>query len=161
MTSTTPFARVRPATVLDAGPLAEAHRAVWWETYGDVGPEVAHAEPAESAREWWEAALSDPDGATTWLAARDGAVVGLARATAPGAGHVRPLELQLLYVLATEQGRRTGTHLLQMAVGDAPCALWVAADGVRAQGFFRHHGFELDGTREQRWGGLTVARMLR
>ncbi|MDD9208255.1 GNAT family N-acetyltransferase [Georgenia sp. 10Sc9-8] len=161
MTPTTPFARVRPATVLDAGPLAEAHRTAWWETYGEVVPAEAHPEPAESARGWWEAALSDPDGPTTWVAVRDGAVVGFSRAVAPGAGNVRPLELQLLYVLAAEQGRRTGTHLLQMAVGDAPCALWVAAHDLRAQGFFRHHGFGLDGTREQRWGGLTVARMLR
>ena len=62
---------------------------------------------------------------------------------------MRPLQLSRLYVLAAEQGRRTGTHLLELAVGDAPCFLWVAEDNTHAQGFYRSHGFEADGARSR------------
>lgn len=158
-----PPARIRPATVLDAPAIAAVHLRCWRETYGEKVPAQVYAERAAKGPDEWERQLSDPDGPTTWLAQRDGEAVGFAQAVAPGAGHVRPLELRLLYVVAAEQGRRTGTHLLQLAIGDAPCQLWVEEGNARAQGFYRHHGFELDGARRTvaAHGSLAEVRMLR
>ena len=163
MPSPLPSARIRPANVLDAPALAAVHLRCWHETYGDKVPDDVYAERAANGPAEWERALSDPDGPTTWLAQRDGEAVGFAQAVAPGAGHVRPLELRLLYVVAAEQGRRTGTHLLLLAIGDAPCQLWVEEGNSRAQGFYRHHGFEPDGERRAvaARGALTEVRMLR
>lgn len=162
MPAPSPSARIRPATVLDAPAVAVLLQA-WRETYGDQVPEAVYAERAENGLARWQHALADPDRPTTWLAQRDGEAVGIAQAVAVGAGHVRPLELRLLYVLAREQGRRTGTHLLELAVGDAPCQLWVAEGNVRAQEFYRRHGFELDGERRavEAHGALSEVRMLR
>ncbi|MCK6212636.1 GNAT family N-acetyltransferase [Georgenia sp. EYE_87] len=163
MPSKLPSARIRPANVLDAPAIAAVHLRCWHETYDVKVPEDVYAERAAEGPGEWERALSDPNGPTTWLAQRDGEAVGFAQAVAPGAGHVRPLELRLLYVVAEEQGRRTGTHLLQLAIGDAPCQLWVEEGNTRAQGFYRHHGFELDGERRAvaAGGALTEVRMLR
>jgi ribosomal protein S18 acetylase RimI-like enzyme len=163
MPDQTPSARIRPANVLDAPAVAAVHLRCWRETYGEKIPEDVYAEREAAGPGEWERLLSDPDGPTVWLAHRDGEAVGFAMAVAPGAGHVRPLELRLLYVVAQEQGRRTGTHLLQLAVGDAPCQLWVEEGNTSAQGFYRHHGFELDGERRTvaAHGSLTEVRMLR
>jgi ribosomal protein S18 acetylase RimI-like enzyme len=163
MPSQLPSARIRPATALDAAAIAAVHLRCWHETYGSEVPDEVYAERAANGAAEWERALSDPDGPTTWLAHREGEAVGFAQAVAPGAGSIRPLELRLLYVVADEHGRRTGTHLLQLAVGDAPCQLWVAEGNTRAQGFYRHHGFELDGERRAvaARGALAEVRMLR
>lgn len=163
MPSQLPSARIRPANALDAPAIAAVHLRCWHETYGGAVPDEVYAQRAADAPAEWERELADPDGPTTWLAQRDGEAVGFAQAVAPGAGHVRPLELRLLYVVAAEQGRRTGTHLLQLAIGDAPCQVWVVESNVRAQGFYRHHGFELDGERRAvaAGGALAEVRMLR
>ena len=111
----------------------------------------------------WAARLADPGDTHTWIAERDGEAVGLASARATGPGQVRPLELTLLYVLAAEQGRRTGLHLLRLAVGDAPCFLWVVDGNDRAVDFYRRQGFELDGARREQaaHGLLPELRMVR
>jgi len=158
-----PSARIRPANVLDASTIAAVHLRCWHETYGEKVPGEVYAQRESEGPGEWEQLLSDPDGPTVWLAQRDGRAVGVALAVTHGAGHVRPLELRLLHVVAEEHGRRTGTHLLQLAIGDAPCQLWVEEGNTRAQGFYRHHGFELDGERRT-WaagGALTEVRMLR
>ncbi|MFC7406289.1 GNAT family N-acetyltransferase [Georgenia alba] len=157
-----PNARIRPATVLDAPDLAAVHLQAWRERYGDLLPEDVYAERAEHGPGQWEAMLADTAGPTTWIARRDGRAVGFAQATAPGAGEVRSLELTYLVVLAAEQGRRTGTHLLQLAIGDAPCQLWVLEGDERTIGFYGHHGFAPDGAHRPAFGGhLTEVRMLR
>ncbi|MPV38139.1 GNAT family N-acetyltransferase [Georgenia subflava] len=162
-TSPLPAARIRPATVLDAAALAAVHLQGWRETYGAKIPEAVYVDRAEHGTAVWEEMLSDPDAPTTWVAHRDGEPVGLARAEAPGAGNVRPLELRLLYVLAAEQGHGTGHNLVQLAIGDAPCFLWVEEGNVRAQDFYRDLGFELDGATRQTaaQGHLTELRMVR
>jgi GNAT superfamily N-acetyltransferase len=158
-----PAARIRPATVLDAAALAAVHLQGWRETYGAKIPEDVYADRAAHGADAWADALSDPDAPTTWIAHRDGEAVGLARAEAPGAGHVRPLELRLLYVLAAEQGRGTGHNLVRLAIGDAPCFLWVEEGNVPARDFYRGLGFELDGAsrRTAAHGHLTELRMVR
>lgn len=158
-----PSARIRPASVLDAAALARVHQRGWRETYGDRVPEAVYAERDETLEGQWAARLADPGDTHTWIAERDGEAVGLASARATGPGQVRPLELTLLYVLAAEQGRRTGLHLLRLAVGDAPCFLWVVDGNDRAVDFYRRQGFELDGARREQaaHGLLPELRMVR
>lgn len=161
-----PFARIHAATALDAEALAAAETAVWRETYGGELPAATLAELEGTAPGRWRAELSDPLGPVTWVAVRDGEVVGFARAVAVGAGQVRAMELELLYVRADERGRRTGEHLLHMAIGDAPCQLWLAAGHDDAEGFFVHHGFRADGAERtaepgERLAGLRLRRMIR
>ncbi|KAE8763078.1 GNAT family N-acetyltransferase [Georgenia thermotolerans] len=160
---TLPAARIRPATVLDAPAIARAHLQAWRETYGELVPAGVYAQREAEGPGRWEAMLADPGATMTWVAQRDDEVVGFATALAAGPAGVRPLQLSRLYVLAAEQGRRTGTHLLELAIGDAPCFLWVAEGNTRAQGFYRSHGFEADGAREPvaAGGHLLAIRMVR
>lgn len=158
-----PSARIRPATALDAAAIARAHVQARRETYGDRIPQDVYAEREANAEGDWQQVLADPGATMTWVAARAGEVVGFATAEAAGPREVRPLQLRLLYVLAAEQGRGTGTHLMELAVGDAPCFLWVAEANTRAHRFYRHHGFEPDGARqtEAAMGHIPEIRMVR
>ncbi|TRW43358.1 GNAT family N-acetyltransferase [Georgenia yuyongxinii] len=158
-----PSARIRPATALDADAIARAHGHARRETYGDRIPEDVYVDREGRAAGEWEQVLADPGATTTWVAVRDQEVVGFASVEATGPREVRPLQLRLLYVLAAEQGRRTGTHLMELAVGDAPCFLWVAETNTRAQEFYRLHGFVVDGARqtEPGMGDIPEIRMVR
>ncbi|MHB1065555.1 MAG: hypothetical protein ACYC1Z_13875 [Georgenia sp.] len=118
-------ARIRPATVLDAVDVAR----------------VVGSAPA------WEERLLEPGATTTWVADRGGEVVGVAVAKAAGPGAQRSLELEVLDVLATETDAATREHLLELAVGDAPCLVWVGDADQGAQEFFARHGFVPDGAR--------------
>ncbi|MFH5824065.1 GNAT family N-acetyltransferase [Georgenia sp. AZ-5] len=141
-------ARIRPATVPDAPAIARVHLQCWRETYGDLVPADVYADREAGGAQAWEELLAEPGSNMTWVAERDGELVGFAMAAAEGPAAVRPLQLRFLFVLAAEQGRRTGSHLVELAVGDAPCFLWVVESNTRAQGFYRHQGFEADGARQ-------------
>ncbi|MEE6273363.1 GNAT family N-acetyltransferase [Georgenia wangjunii] len=163
MTSDPVPARIRPAHVADAEAVAAVHAQAWRETYSGSVPDDVFAEMERTGPDGWRRALADPGGMATWLAERSGEVVGLAQAHAVGPGNVRPLQLSVLYVLRAHQGTGTGQRLLDVAVGDAPCFLWVAEDNPRAIAFYRRNGFEPDGAREieERWGGVAGVRLVR
>ncbi|HIZ34168.1 MAG TPA: GNAT family N-acetyltransferase [Candidatus Ruania gallistercoris] len=156
-------AQIRPAHAGDAEALHELHCDTWREAYADLVPEAVLAHQREHGLSGWQRTLGDPAGDTVWLAHRGGVAVGFASASAAGTGQVRSLHLWGLYVRAGEYGLGTGANLLQLAVGDAPCYLWVAAENLRAQAFYRKHGFDLDGAEQQvaRWGDLVTVRMVR
>lgn len=156
---------VREAAPHDAEAVASAHAAAWRETYAGQVPEsvLADLEAAGPAR--WARDLADPGARSTWIGVeRETAqVVGVAVAEAMGPGNVRPLRLNVLYVLQRCHGRGLGATLLGRVVGDAPAYLWVAEGNGAAEGFYRRHGFEIDGERhvDERWGGLADLRMVR
>ncbi len=58
-----------------------------------------------------------------------------------------PLELVTIYLREAAQGSGVVDALLAMTIGDAPAYLWVLTGNVRAQSFYRRHGFAPDGTR--------------
>ncbi|UNX56426.1 GNAT family N-acetyltransferase [Georgenia sp. TF02-10] len=161
--ATEPAARIRPATVVDADAIADVHLRCWHETYGEAVPPEVYADRAARRPQQWQDLLADPGPTQTWVAVRGQEIVGFATAAAAGPGQVRPLQFQLLYVLAAEQGRGTGTHLLELAVGDAPCFLWVAETNTHAQRFYARHGFAPDGARQAGPAGweVTEIRMVR
>ncbi len=96
----------------------------------------------DEGRQEWEQILTQPEG--VWIAHRDGQAVGFARAVASGAGQVRPLELEKLYVRASEYGRGTAQNLMEISIGDAPCQTWVADYNTRARSFYLKAGFTMD-----------------
>ena len=92
-------------------------------------------------------------------------IVGLADAGPgrDGDGPV-PLELYSIYILGRAQGTGLGTALLEAAVGVSPAYLWVLEDNVRAQAFYRRHGFQPDGKRgllPPEWENVPEIRMVR
>jgi len=156
-------ARIRPAHYGDADTLHELLCRTRREAFGGSAPEEAFEQAEREGLAEWQEALGEGTHQSAWLAHRDGEAVGLARSRATGIEGPRPLCLENLYVLSSEQGQGTGTHLLELAIGDAPCYLWVAAGNDRAVGFYRHHGFEFDGEEwtDEQWPGLTLYRMVR
>lgn len=156
-------ARIRQAHPGDADALHELHCVTWREAYAGLVPETVFRQREERGSGHWLERLSDPAGDAVWLAHRDGVPVGFATAHAAGTEGPRPLCLQALYVRTSEYGQGTAANLLQLAVGDAPCFLWVAKENPRALAFYRKHGFEPDGSTETvaHWGGLTTVRMVR
>jgi len=156
---------IRAAHVGDAEALAEAHVRAWRQTYGEQVPEHVYARLEQGGPERWWRQVAEPDGTATWVGVvrEGGALAGFAVAEATGPGDVRPLRLSSLYVLADWHGQGLGRALLEHALGDAPAYLWVAEHNDRAQRFYRHNGFTLDGARqvEEQWGGIADLRMVR
>lgn len=75
-----------------------------------------------------------------------------------------PLELYSIYILKCAQGAGLGAALLNAALGESPAYLWVLEYNVRAQAFYRRHGFQPDGKRgllPPEWESLREMRMVR
>lgn len=157
-------ARIRPAHGGDAEIIHTLLLDCWQEAYAEHVPAGAFESLRRSGLAEWEAILREPEG--VWIAHREGAPVGFARAIATGAGQVRPLELEKLYVRESEYGSGTAANLLEISIGDAPCQTWVANYNARARGFYTKAGFTLDegpgAIREARTAsGIYLQRMVR
>ncbi|MGI5950480.1 MAG: GNAT family N-acetyltransferase [Brooklawnia sp.] len=123
----------------------------WEQSYrGLLADEVIAARASEQAmarrlQEWLQSAV---DGTHFWIALdrNDGHAVGIANACpARDADAPVPLELTMLYVLDEVKGSGLADALLHTAIGDAPAYLWTLSGYERAIGFYRRHGFSLDG----------------
>ncbi len=151
---------VRAATSEDADAMAACQVACWRETYAHLVSAALLAGfdvPAQAER--WRGRL---DGAVVAVVGSE--VVGLAR-PCPSRDEppVRPVELAVLYLRAVHHGSGLGQALLDAAVGDRPCSLWVAEDNPRAQAFYARNGFRPDGARtvEPTWDDLAEIRLVR
>ncbi len=143
---------VRPAVVADAPAIARVHLRAWQEAYAHLVPpgaldDLTEAEPARAER--WAELVAD-DVTAVRVAERDGEVVGWSSASA-GRGEAPPRELELegIYVLASEYGSGAGQALLDATIGDRPAFLWMAADNPRAHAFYTRNGFVADGERAE------------
>ncbi len=135
-------ARIRPAHGGDAELIHNLVLAAWREAYAEHLPEASFERLAAEGLAEWEKILIEPEG--VWIAHRDGVPVGIARAIAAGAGEARALELDKLYVRASEYGKGTAANLMEISTGDAPCQVWVADYNDRARAFYMKHGFVMD-----------------
>jgi ribosomal protein S18 acetylase RimI-like enzyme len=75
-----------------------------------------------------------------------------------------PLELYSIYLLARAQGFGLGAAMVAAAIGESPAYLWVLEENLRAQAFYRRHGFQPDGRRgllPPEWEALPEMRMVR
>ncbi|MFB9072981.1 GNAT family N-acetyltransferase [Citricoccus parietis] len=141
----------------------------WREAYGHLRDEsfFAAAEATLDRQvEHWRRLLAQ--GQVLWMAEDSrGRCVGLAAAGPvqdPQDADLPQTQLSALYVLAEAHGSGVADALLERAIGDDPCRLWVVEDNARAQSFYRRHGFAavgdpvpLDGP----WAGLTERLMVR
>lgn len=157
-------ALIRPAHGGDVDAIHEVHLACWQEAYAEHLPQWVFERRQQQGRAQWEETLQEPSG--VWIAHRDGTAVGFAHASSAGAGAERALELSKLYVRASEYGAGTAGNLLHVAIGDAPCQVWVAHYNTRAQRFYEKMGFHIDdradaNRREAQWDDLWLLRMLR
>ena len=160
MTRQPPAVVIRPAVPADAEALTGLHLDCWDDAYTGLMPQAVLDERRRSVPRRiasWREALTR--GATIHLAEVDGTLVGFSGATRTP-GHVRELELTVLYVRARLWGTGLGHALLAEAVGDEPAYLWVLDGNVRAIGFYERHGFGRDGATEDEPEGVHV-RMVR
>ncbi|MDO5744355.1 MAG: GNAT family N-acetyltransferase [Micrococcaceae bacterium] len=160
---------IRLATPEDIPAALEMKLASWEETYASQRPAsfFDHARASlEQQADWWTRGLAQ--GAELWVATdAAGDIVGVAGggpAAEDDADTGVGIELQLLYVLSGHYGTSLGTRLMDTVLGHRDAVLWVLEHNPRAQGFYKKHGFVLDGRVEAlagEWAGLKEARMVR
>jgi GNAT superfamily N-acetyltransferase len=133
---------------------AECHIASWQESYRGIVPDhVLAAFDIDERAKMWERRLADFPHATK-VAVENGVVIGFATAG--------PDELNALYVRARRQGSGVADELIDAAIGDRPCSLWVFDANPRAQAFYRKHGFVASGERKvEPFSGAMEIRMVR
>lgn len=159
--------RIRQGGYPDLPAAALAKAWSWIESYeGLLGPDVLarqlDPDRLDSNAALWAAAMDD--GGSVWVVEGDhGEIVGVAQA---GLGRdddaPTPLELVTIYLRTIAQGTGVADALLQMAIGDAPAYLWVLSGNLRAQAFYRRHGFAPDGSTVLIEGlGITEERWVR
>ena len=151
---------VRAATVEDAPAIAEVHVASWRGAYADIlGPEkLAELDVEERTAMWRERIpLVGAEGFRTWVAERDGRVVGFSFTRPTEDDDLNPLEiaeLVALYLHPDHFGSGVGGPLLAKAIagirsqGFLQATLWVLEDNARAIHFYRREGWRPDGKRE-------------
>ena len=157
---------VRPARVDDVAQMARVNVRCWQETYRGVMSDAVLDDPGFlAAREgFWTAALTDERYRENRaaVAERDGERIGIAMSGPPlDAAAAWTRQLYVLYVHAADHGTGAGQALLDAVLGPAEsAALWVADPNLRAQAFYRKHGFAADGTAQVE-DGVREIRMVR
>ena len=153
---------VRPADAGDAEGLARVQVQAWQESDTPLlSPGFLTALSVPRRQEVWRQLLADPAESCV-VAVAGGEVIGFC-ATSPGGDGPRDLQLWGIHVQASWHGTGVAQRLLDAAVGDRPCYLWVAEDNPRAHAFYRRNGFAPDGAREiaENFEGMATVRMVR
>lgn len=156
---------VRPAVPADAADVAACHVASWREAYPHLlsAPFLA-ALDVDARRRRWQSHLESDHVTEFHVGLVGGDVVGFAVA-GPGWDDppVRDLALGSLYVRESHHGSGLGQALLDAAISERPCSLWVAVGQPRAIAFYTRNGFVPDGARrvEKDWENLEIMRMVR
>ncbi|GAA1396672.1 GNAT family N-acetyltransferase [Luteococcus peritonei] len=168
MAERTPYLIKRAEHPAELEGAVRAQAQAWRETYAGL----VHQEHIEQrnhegaiARRTMDWALSSQEGTWFWILmdSRDQRVVGVASACpAREADAPEILELAMLYLTDEVKGTGAAERLMEMAIGDMDCYLWVLAGNERAIAFYRKHGFEPDGGRRMREDlGVEELRMVR
>ena len=138
---------IRTAVPADAEALTRLHLDCWDDAYTGLIPQEildARRDDVDRRVERWRTIVGQ---GTTIVAEHDGGLIGFACA-GPGRDDGPldvPLELQAIYVRAAHWGTGLGHALLDRAVGDADCYLWVLDGNDRSIRFYERHGFRRDG----------------
>ena len=124
-----PDLTLRPATDRDVPALARLYVAARQAAVPEM-PEMVHT--AAETRAWLGRQLGERD---VWLAEQGGSIVGYVA--------LGERWLDSLYVRPDLTGQGIGSVLLDLAKGLRPggLGLWVFQSNVRAQRFYRRHGF--------------------
>ena len=150
---------IRLANGTDAESIAGVQERGWQAAYRHVFPvEQLDRGGFIFVSRWRERLLRPPRGWSTFVAERDGAVVGFASVgpsrDEPGIG-----ELYAIYVDPDAWSTGAGRALIEQAEEQlrseyAVATLWVLEDNPRARSFYERGGWTPDGARkaEERWG---------
>ncbi|MFL5929005.1 MAG: GNAT family N-acetyltransferase [Gaiellaceae bacterium] len=150
---------VRPATGEDADGIARVQERGWQRAYRHVFPveDLDRGGFIQPAR-WRERLERPPTGWSTFVAERDGRIVGFT-SVGPSRDERGIGELYAIYVEPDEWSTGTGRALIERAEEQlrseyAEVTLWVLEDNPRARRFYERAGWSLDGGRkaEARWG---------
>ena len=138
-------AAVRRPVLNDVHAIAVFQTACWNEAYAGLVPQeyLDRIGVGDRERRWRDRLVSGDRRVA--LAEVEGRVVGVVSWGESGTGRGPTLELKSLYVAAAHRSSGTAAHLLVHAVGEHPAHLWVFRDDLRAQAFYRKHGFLRDG----------------
>lgn len=165
--SKTPYRIKRAESPAEVEGAVRAVALAWQQSYQGLVPdeEIALRQREEViARRMMEWAMASQEGAWFWIVmdSRDGRVVGAANA-GPARDQDAPeiLELVMLYLTDEVKGTGAASPLLQMAVGDMDCYLWVLEGNERAIAFYAKEGFVADGEKRTGDVGSTEIRMVR
>jgi GNAT superfamily N-acetyltransferase len=151
--------RVRPATADDAAGIARVQERGWQRAYRHVFPveELDRGGFTPPAR-WRERIERPPAGWATFVAERDGIVIGFA-SVGPSRDERGIGELYAIYVDPDDWSTGIGRALIECAEQQLcgeydEVTLWVLEDNPRARRFYERAGWSLDGGRkaEARWG---------
>lgn len=154
---------LREATVDDVEAGARLHQACWREAYAPyVDGDLLEAR-LENVASWEDAWRSQIEsGLPRLLAVRGDELVGFAVAGPNREPELPMQELYALYVRRSWWGSGVGQALLDEAIGNSACSLWVLEDNQRAQAFYARNGFGRDGARElMEWLDVHEIRMTR
>ena len=144
--------QIRPARPDDAAAIATVHVESWRTAYPGMVPQrVLDGLSVERRTVFWTALLADPRDTRTWVAQRDGAIVGFAGTTVTVAPDGPGAALETIYVLAEARGQGIGGRLMEAALADLTkrgfrsVTLWVLTANDRARRFYERHGWRRDG----------------
>ncbi|MEP7034518.1 MAG: GNAT family N-acetyltransferase [Dermatophilaceae bacterium] len=157
---------VRALRRQDAERLGRVHTQVWHEAYADYLPAdyLAGLDPVKSAERWrLRFEMDEADGIVVVATGLDGGIVGFASA-GPTRDADAPTEWELygINVLAEHHGTGVADQLITAVIAQRPVTLWVFRENRRAQGFYRRHGFEIQGATKAHEGtGAAELRMIR
>jgi len=107
--------------------------------------------------------MDEPDGIVVVATGPDGETVGIASA-GPTRDADAPTEWELyaINVLVAHRGAGVADQLIEAVIAQKPAMLWVVRENARAQGFYRRHGFGVEGaTRVHEGTGAAELRMVR
>ena len=151
---------IRPAVPQDAGPIARVHQDSWQTTYAGILPlDVIAAQVGRKSESSWGRRLAlSTSGEATWLAEREGVIVGFA--SCGDARHkLEGLEAEIyaLYVLQPHQRHGVGRELVRACArhfvlnGHFGFYLWVLKAN-RARLFYEALGGQEIGEKNERLG---------
>jgi GNAT superfamily N-acetyltransferase len=146
--------RVSPLHASSVVALAQCHIDCWRESYqGLVAKHILDAFDVDRRAQQWRRIHAEQNPAV-YQAVSDDVVLGFAAAT--------EAELDALYVRRAYWGTGLADELIEAAIGDKSVRLWVFEANLRAQKFYRRHGFTPDQiSRIEPFTGLTEVRMSR
>ena len=157
---------LRLATAADARRIAELQVRAWRAAYRGILPDALLAGlPVEERERQWRHWNDGQPLRRTWLAERDGALLGFAGTgpsrdedAGPATGEVYAIYIEP-GLIGTGLGRRLFAHAVDglRGQGFTRAILWMLAGNTRTQRFYEAAGWHTDGGRKtERWGDVEV-----
>lgn len=146
---------VRPAVPADAPDIARAHVEAWQSAYVGLVPQnTLDRLSIERRAVYWSRRLAEPGADRTWVAERDGRIVGFVGTGRPEDPELpsSTAEVQAIYLVSSARKLGFGRLLLETAIGDlverdfSGAILWVFTANNRARRFYEAAGWQPDGT---------------